>query len=222
MATYMIHTMPKRIWYVHGYLVLSMQAQGIEEHNIIIYNDSNGEGCLESTMKSWQLLPKDGCTWHLQDDVIICSDFKERTEKLEQQEQFICGFCSTYDKDNPGGSVYSKQMWYSFPCICIPNWLALECSKWFYSYLVHNEEYRMWIRAKKYDDSIFKIFMEDEHPNEKAINIIPNLVNHIDYLIGGSVANKRDKIIESLYWEEPELVENLKQQLIKDGRYESN
>ena len=79
MAQYLIHTYPKRLWYVEQYLIPSMLAQGIDKASIIVYNDVNKEGNLLSCMKAFASVNNDdNGTWHLQDDVLICKDFKER------------------------------------------------------------------------------------------------------------------------------------------------
>ena len=48
-----------------------------------------------------------------------------------------------------------------------------------------------------------------------ARNLSPNIVEHIDYLLGGSIANKKRKgALTSLYWIERELTDKLKDRLI--------
>ena len=78
---YMIHACNSRLWYVQEYLVPSMLNQGIEQDDIILYVDENSVGNLASCINSFLALPDDNKgVWHLQDDVIISRDFKERTE----------------------------------------------------------------------------------------------------------------------------------------------
>lgn len=215
MAKYLIHACPQREWYVREYLVPSMQAQGIE--NINVFVDEHGLGCLQSFVIS----SKEYCnentnegTWHLQDDVLICSDFKERTEKLDYD--IMCGFACTYD-DNPSpGDCNPKTMWWSFPCIRIPDNIVWGFARWMDKRWT-DSNYRMYVRAKKFDDLLFKIFLEDNYPTYNVHNISPNLINHIDYLLGGSVINKQRSLgkIESMYWNEPELVKDLERKLKK-------
>jgi hypothetical protein len=64
-----------------------------------------------------------------------------------------------------------------------------------------------------FDDYLFKRFMQQEHPKTQVFNLNPNIVNNIDYLIGGSTITKREEKIESLYWYEPKLIEDLKERL---------
>ena len=182
----MIHAYPKRMWYVQKFLLPSLKAQGIED--ITIYNDENREGNLFSCMKSFQSLKEDGETWHLQDDVVICSDFAKRVEELP--EGIVCGFCSSVCKYWNPGYQYLDQMWYSFPCIKIPNNLARECAEWFFTDAIHSGRYWAWVEGKKFDDSFFRDFLLLRHKDIKAYNVKPNLVNHIDYMLGGSIANK--------------------------------
>ena len=53
----------------------------------------------------------------------------------------------------------------------------------------------------KGDDSIFEEFMRTRHPDEIVYNLRPNLVQHVDDLLGGSVVNKdRDFPIRAKYW----------------------
>ena len=113
MAQYLIHAYPKRMWYVEEFLVPSMKKQGIPEENIRIYNDTKREGNLRACMNAFASCEGDGGTWHLQDDVCICQDFKQRTEILDFG--MVCGF-STERYDGPGkeGAVPIGKMWFSF------------------------------------------------------------------------------------------------------------
>jgi hypothetical protein len=38
------------------------------------------------------------------------------------------------------------------------------------------------------------------HHREKVLNVVPNLVEHVDWLIGGSTISKRDVKYRSGYW----------------------
>ena len=48
-------------------------------------------------------------------------------------------------------------------------------------------------------------------------NLAPNMVNHIDHLIGGSLINqgrnKPNEFLMSKYWEEPELLDDIEKRL---------
>lgn len=211
---YLIHTMPARYWYVTDYLIPSMLQQGIKFDDIDIYTDAAGEGCLKSTLKSFKARPDTGYTWHIQDDVIISSSFKEVTEYIQNYEGniVVCGFASCYDKHAAAtGTTKPEHMWYSFPCIGIPNVYAHEFVEWIENN--DDESDLIYIHNNMFDDYLFKRFMQQEHPKTQVFNLNPNIVNNIDYLIGGSIISKREEKIESLYWCEPELIEDLKERL---------
>ena len=228
MVRYMIHTYPKRLWYVQEYLIPSLLKQGIKEEQIVVYNDENGDGNLRSCINSFLLCDnydKNDNTWHLQDDVIICSDFKERIEKLElnkrNQGLIICGFGSKmYDGDRKDkqGYVVREKMWFSFQCIRIPNKYAVECSKFIENEILTNPIYHKFTKGGRNDDWAFRKFLEIKYPDITALNLIPNLVDHIDYLIGNGSGGKRKDILCSQYFKEYSyLVEELTNSLINDG-----
>lgn len=219
MAEYLIHTCPSRLWYVKEYLIPNLEASGIPLEAIQIHEDKDGKGILESFLKS-----ADKCKdeskgkWHLQDDILISSDFKSRTEELD--DGLVCGIATEFDRDRKGykGEVSLHQMWYSFPCIRIPNSLMQEFKNWYDTYMRNNPIYRHVISSGKNDDMLFRMFLEANYENKpiKIINAAPNLVEHVDFLIGGSVANNnRVTKIQALYFEEPNLVEELKDALDK-------
>lgn len=210
---YMIHTYPSRLWYVEEFLVPSMIAQGIEEEKIIIWNDTEGLGNLRATMKSFSEIPMDDQgTWHLQDDVIISKNFKKLTEL--HNDGIVCGFCSHYSTGRPEGRVNIRNMWYSFPCIRIPNNMARECSKWFYHSAINDPKYKNWVESKKHDDEFFKAYLREKHPTIQIHNLNPNVVNHVDYMLGGSLVNQsREKRATSLYWTEDGLLNDLSKKI---------
>lgn len=206
---YIIHAIPERLWYVNGYLIPDMKKQGIS--NIHVYVDDEHEGNLQSFLHSIELYPYNA--WHLQDDVCISSIFHAITKDV-QNKNVLCGFCSQYSKDKASGAVHPQDMWYSFPCIYISRKYAKEFMQWIKTDAMKNQQYATWIRAGKYDDSLFMEFMQERHSNDFVYNIKPNIVNHIDYLIGGSVVNKiRSKDATSLYWEEPDIIKELEVRL---------
>lgn len=217
MAKYLIHTYPKRIWYVDQFLVPSMIKQGIKEEDISIYNDSKGEGNLRACMNAFLAVQDDqGGTWHLQDDIIICKDFKKRTELNDHG--LVCGFSSLlYDGDieEKKGAVKRENMWFSFPCIRIPNKWARECSEWVTKYIIGNPVYEKYWKKGTNDDWAFRAYLKEFHNDCVALNIMPNLVDHIDYLIGGGSGGIRKKPCRSQYWEDEDLVEELEEWLKK-------
>lgn len=212
MAKYMIHTYPKRLWYVKEYLIPSMLAQGIDKRAITVYNDSSGKGNLLACMDAFASVPEDDSgTWHIQDDVIICRDFKKRTE--ENDDGLVCGFSTLFydgDLEEKKGIVTRQNMWFSFPCIRIPNKMARECSEWITKYIIGNPVYQRYWQDGVNDDWAFRLYLQQFHGNCTALNITPCLVDHIDYLIGGGSGKKqRKRPVRAQYWEDDNLVEEL-------------
>lgn len=214
-TSYMIHTFPTRMWYVEKYLIPSMQKQGCE--NISVYVDEKHEGSMKAHMNSFLQLPDDNSgTWHLQDDVIISKNFK--TEAEAYNGGIVCAFASAmYDKDKPAGIVDIKDHWFSFPCIRIPNKIARSCAEWVFQYIIGNEVYSHFWRSGRNADWVFWMYVKDYCKTLKVLNLAPNLVDHVDYLIGGSAnATSRKEPCRSKYWEDEDLVEELERKL-KDG-----
>lgn len=215
MSKYVIHACEDRRWYVEDYLIPSMTAQGIDRNNITIFMDSNKRGNLFACMDCFKSMPDDdGSTWHLQDDILIASTFKQKTEELEDAAPLVCGFCFRVPAYiAPEGLQPPQTMWYSFQCIKIPNKVARECADWFFKTAQYDTKYHDFIRANKGDDSMFKIFIEQKFGTDKiALNLKPSIVEHIDDLIGGSLINqlrKMDGPARGVYFEEPEKVELL-------------
>lgn len=209
---YLIHAIPKREWYIKEFLIPSMHNQGIDNDKIFVYVDKNYEGNLKSFIKSCKGLEYD--CWHLQDDIIISSKFKEETEKY--YADVVNGFCNIYSKENPPGYCTPETMWYSFPCIFIKKDILDEFLLWIDTEANYDETYSSWIRLNKYDDSLFKHFMLEKHHDMQVYNMAPNIINHIDYLLGGSVTNSsRKKDASSLFWNEAERLEKLVKEIEK-------
>ncbi len=214
MAHYLIHAMPKRMWYVEGYLVPSLLKQGVVESNILVYNDIDGEGNLRACMKAFSSVPDNGeGTWHLQDDVCICKDFKILTEALDFG--LVCGFSSElYDGPGRIGAVPLKDMWFSFPCIRIPNQYARACADWVMKYVVGNPVYKRYWEGGANDDWAFRAYLREKHKGECAVNLAPNLVDHVDYLLGGGTGKTpRKKPCRAQYWKDFDVVEELEEMI---------
>lgn len=218
---YMIHTCPKREWYVNDYIIPSMLEQGIYRDNIIIYSDTKLQGNLKSSVESFTIASNMNVkgVWHLQDDIIICRDFAERT-KQHSKDYTVCGFSSYYDKMKnwePGDSNGLK-MWYSFPCIYIPTKIIKSYIDWFNIWVWRDPQYEKWIKEKKYDDTIFRIYMENYYSKEYVLNLKPNLVDHVDYLLGGSIVNqwRKDKQVRAMWFDDIDLIVELEKKLNED------
>lgn len=216
MSDYVIHACEARMWYVENYLVPSMKDQGIT--NISVRCDTEHLGNLESCMQIFMKMYGDGGAWHMQDDVIICRNFKEITEQYT--DGIVCGFDYVLDRPNNVGYVKPGDMWYSFPCIHIPNHIARECARWFYTKARYNSKYAEWVKTNKFDDCVLEEFLKIHYPDMDVLNLKPNLVDHIDFLIGGSIINKIRKAKQSRanYFEDQDLVYELQQTLKNRGR----
>ena len=218
---YMIHACPSRMWYVNGYLLPSMLKQGIDRADITVWDDRENWGNLKSFVKSMKLCGAlgDGGIWHLQDDVVLSASFAKRTAELAaaRKELVLCGFGCDFGDGVIGftGRAPIRALWYSFPCIYIPNILAWEFENWFSNIAVYGEKYRDNLASGKMDDWFFREFLQERHKGEMIYQVTPALVDHIDYLIGGTVVNSRRlrKINRAAYWDELEVVEDLKKRL---------
>lgn len=209
---YLIHTCPKRIWYVREFLIPSMLEQGISDDDILVYNDEDRDGQLVSFLKSYELI-KGTDTWHLQDDIIISKNFRKIAE--ERKEEIVCGFCNSYSKQQPG-RTNAYNMWYSMPCIRISDRVFSGFYEWMYRQEIR-KKFRHYFMENKHDDVLLQAYVRENCPQMVVYNVAPNMVNHIDHLIGGSLINQtRDKStqeIMSSYWDEPELLVDIERQL---------
>ena len=74
--------------------------------------------------------------------------------------------------------------------------------------------YPFFIRSLAVSRILFKAFVVDRFPDVEATLLDPNIVDHVDYLIGGSVINaSRNKPVRSKHWNEEELVNELTNEL---------
>lgn len=209
----MIHACRGREWYVNDYLVPSLEAQGIND--ITVWVDRDDRGNLASCVESfYQVSKRGGETWHLQDDVLICRDFGERIQRAPPG--IVCGFCvSAYEKGLYCGEVAAQYMWESsFPCIKIPNKMAGEFAQWVIDGAVNRADLQPMIQTNKKDDTLFHIFVLEEYFKSKVYNMAPHLVDHIDWLIGGSMINKtRPFIARAAFFEDEDLITELQGKL---------
>ena len=211
----MIHACPAREWYVNEYLVPSIVDQGISRDEITIWMDRDGVGNLAACLESFAQCSKhDGETWHLQDDVIVCRDFADRIRAAP--DGLALGFC--VDKYERGhiveGPTMAHYMWQSsFPCLKIPNILAGEFVNWLVS-AQNRPEINKLVQTGKKDDTLFWIFMQENHKDMRVTNISPHLVDHVDWLIGGSTINQwREDIVRSCRWNDENLITELSDKL---------
>lgn len=208
----MIHYVPSRRWYVDGMLVPSMIEQGIDISDIMFFEDDDHLGNLFACLKSFEMLEGDGDTWHLQDDILLSDYFREETEK--EYPGIVCGYTAKYWGHERRGEVIPYFMWYSFPCIRIPNAVARGFSEWYYAKAKDRVKYNDMIRTKKGDDALFKDYITEEHNDIPVYNIPVNIVEHVDWLIGGSMANAdRNVDARAAWWEDHGELDRLKDKL---------
>lgn len=201
-----IHSVPKRARYTIN-IIKELTFQGVHIRDILGYTDTKYEGNLPAAINSYimlehEILDPSEMIWHLQDDVEIAPDFVERIKDLQFRHAtgIICGFCSVYDKGVPPGLRKPESMWHSFPCIRIPVWLTTEFAYWTRREDLPPETKNM-IAERKYDDTLFKLFMEEKYPSYPVINDPMNLVDHRDDLCGGSIVNPhREDVVRALYF----------------------
>lgn len=213
---YMIHACPERMWYVKEFLIPSMTAQGIRDEEITVWNDTEKKGNLFSCMDSFAECGKHKSgTWHLQDDVIISRDFADKTK--EHDQGIVCGFaCKNFGPSlQERGIVPSAFLWYSFQCIRIPDEIAGECAEWFYNEARYYPKFKEKVADRKHDDDFFREFILERKQDLKIENLDPNIVDHIDYLIGGTLINRLRaiKVNRSAFWKDEDLVEQLEEKL---------
>ena len=214
---YMIHACPRRMWYVEEFLLPSMLAQGIQREEITVWNDAGGKGNLYAFMESMRVCGflRSDAVWHLQDDIVISEHFATRTQAITAG--VACGFgCKNWDLEIAmTGRAPMKFAWYSFQCIRIPNVIAGELSDWFFTDAQYRERWRDRVADRKHDDWFFRKFMQERYPNDFVTNVRPCLVDHVDYLIGGTVINQNRHLTvnRAAYWTEPELIERLEKAL---------
>lgn len=215
MSKYLIHTNPKRLWYVNDYLIPSLLDQGICRTDVLIYNDHKQQGSLQAYIDSFDQIDLEGYTWHLQDDIIVSPDFKQVTEEKEADNLIVCGFNSYYDQKAKCGSVKNDEMWYSFPCIGIPNKVGKDCMEWIQKYMIGNPVYKNYWSSGNCIDWFFKQYIKSKDTKCRVLNLVPNIVDHVDHLLGGSTLRNTPRVVpaRSQYWEYPELVEELKNKL---------
>lgn len=204
----LIHACPIRMWYVEEFLAPMLREQGAE---VSIWNDVDGKGNLAACMAAFASMTGDGGTWHIQDDVIPRRDFVKLCEQYDSG--VVYGFCNEQFTDDPlqTGVVSVEDAWHSFQCVRIPDAYARECAAWLNGDGKKHDSYPLWISSGKMDDSVFRNFLIEEHGRETVTNLKPNLVDHIDYIVGGSILHPwRGYLSRAFYWDDEELVNEMK------------
>lgn len=206
----LIHACPRRMWYVEEFLIPALEDQGAD--HIEVWNDTEGKGNLRACMESFAARSGEGGTWHIQDDVLIRRDFVELCRKYD--DGVVYGFCNEQFQDDPGqtGRVSVEDAWHSFQCVRIPDAYARECAEWLHTGGRNNEYYSLWVASAKMDDSVFRAFLISEHGREMVTNLRPNLVEHVDWIVGGSILSPyRGFLARAYYWDDEDLVNELRE-----------
>ncbi len=217
----MIHASPARLWYVTGWLVPELRRQGVE--TVDVWNDAERKGNLRSCRESFASCVGDGDTWHLQDDVLPASDFAERARALDGFRGVVCGFVNEVagPDANMTGEQRAGNIWYSFPCVRIPNARARAFSAWIRDGGDGGAQARDFIDRGLGDDWFFLRYHEMYYSQETVYHCRPCLVEHIDIHLGGSLCTPfRGYWARAAYWDEPERVEDVAE-WIKTHRPES-
>jgi len=162
--------------------------------------------------------------WHLQDDVLIASDFVARIKDMPKH--IICNGFVYADQSNTRlknicsktGAQNVRDYWFSFPCCYIPNKYIHGFISWFHQDVLQAGKYVNKVKVGLYDDFFFWQYMKIEHKQDYILNVVPNLVQHVDYMIGGSVNNSKNKWHRTaFYWNEHEREKDLERR-IKEWR----
>lgn len=204
---YMIHSCNERKKYVVEWLIPSMLKQNININDVILYNDDNNDGCLMSWVKSCEyiLQTKQDSMWHLQDDVVISKDFAMRTS-IDYGDKIVNAFvCKKHNPSNYMciGNQNIDKYWMSFQCMYVPSRHIEIFLDWFYKRVYQQGKYRKYYKDNRHADFFFWRAMKECCPDDIIYNMSPNLVDHIDYLLGGSVITKQKHYIrEAVYWNE--------------------
>ena len=219
---YMIHACPKRMWYVENFMLPRMMAQGIPEEEIMVWNDTEKWGNLKSFIESMRYIkeyfPEDESIWHIQDDVLVADYFYEYTK---EHKELAYGFCNDdFDKGyvEDTGIVPVNRCWHSFQCLCIPNKIASEYYDWFQhenNNPANPFKLKPWTKDNMNDDMIFRIFLQEKYINKVCTNVVPNLVDHVDYLIGNTVIHNPRPPRTSAYWTDTKALKDLYKALDK-------
>ena len=207
-----IHSCDKRLWFVRDYLVPALRDQGLEP---IIHNDDEHKGCLWAYMDSFRGLDRnaDG-TWHLQDDVYPCRTFAEVAKAHDYG--IVYGFFHQHVNEDPlqPGAVSVMKAGYSFPCLRIPDALAVEFAEWFLTDAQYRDMYRRWVEEKKFVDAFWMNFLREKHREMFVYNLKPSIVEHVDEYMGGSTINFwRDGWCHASHFDDTQTIEELKVKL---------
>lgn len=211
-----------RMWYVNNFLIPSLERQNI--HPDVIMDDGrmgNLRGFVYTMDYIARLYPPNDATWVLQDDVLISSRFADVARSVNK-DVLTCAFASKLgdgDRVKFTGFQPMRRSWMSFQAIMIPNRYCAPFVEWFDTVVKKGDFFRKYYESNKADDFFFQRFLWEKYPNDKVLNLCPNIVEHVDGIIGDSYCNPQ-KIGRNVskYWFENDLKNKLKEDV---GRWKN-
>lgn len=99
----------------------------------------------------------------------------------------------------------------------IPDPWARECADWVLTKIIGNPVYKRYWEKGKNDDWAFRQYLKTFHSDCVALNIMPCLVDHVDYLLGGGSGGKRKEPVRAQYWTDDETIKKLEESLNNDN-----
>lgn len=220
---YVIHTSPKRIKFVNEYMVPCFKRYGIQD--IIVWNDEQMIGQLNAwtDCARWIVSEKNEYrgTWHLEDDVVPCKNFKTLSEQLSGKSIVVQGFITDnkfFGFKGETGILPFQYLPYGMQCIYIPN-LYLKGFIDFVDTFVKTGMYRkkQYECGTLYSDAVFRTFMKRYYKDTLINNLDDCMVEHVDYLIGGSsVRKQKDTKAKARKFDNYEEVERLERWLAQE------
>ena len=217
----LIHACPKREQYVKKTLMPEITRQ-IREVNadigLFLYIDKDGIGNQKAFLDSVRILDQRqesfyDNTWHLQDDVWPSADFIQTIITYSLVTGIICGFGTRAAcRGKSPGWTTACGMYTSFQCIRIPDMMIHGMRDYVF------RRYTSEINTNKWDDALFSEYLEKYAPYYPVLNLAPSIVEHVDYIIGGSVLNSWRKYRPTAIEFDQSAVEDLKKRL-KEGNH---
>ena len=92
----------------------------------------------------------------------------------------------------------------------------LEFKKFNLNINIDNIFFECYAKLNKNDDAIFNRYLRDKYPNQFVYNLEKPLVQHIDYLLGGSLLYDRKSVYETTNFDKDvvkEIEEKLKNEV---------
>jgi len=181
-----IHACKQREKYVTECLVPELVNQGFKGRDILIHMD-DGKGNLAAYLEAYRELPPSGDVWHLEDDVFPDPRFYQWAFGLSFfPRTIIAGFGAgqNYGLRDFGYTVEPRELFLSFPCIRIPCETIKDFLQW---YSIKHQEKSKTAHSGKGIDEFFHLYLIDK--GITGFNFRPCMVEHVDDMIGGSIAN---------------------------------